>query len=318
MRLLLVALCLLLAAPAARAGAIAGQDDRRFVAALALWLADDEAQALPAFAGLAAGGNRAAQLILGLIDRTVPIQGPWLAARERAERIALARAPGGLSGRSWLAEAAADEPLARLWIGRDAVTATPEEALGFNALGEARAARLALQAVAARQGGGFGAVAGDPRYPPEVRYLVWKEWAATPGGPARVAAEIAARPFGDPQVALFTGRGLPPGGLDAWLATASLAAPLRAVCTVCPQETAGCLRAAYRLVGDYPGLIELGTPSETLVPAGAWLASERGRLAPLRVATARGRFAYETAVTVAAESPCLAAALAAEVARFRG
>ena len=316
MRLLVVAVCAFLAAGIARAEPVAGQDDPRFRAALSLWLADDEALALPALAALSVEGNRAAQILLGLVDRTVPLQGPWLATRAREERIALTRAPGGLSGRSWLAEAAAVDPLARLWLARDAVTTTPEVALAFAARGEERAARLALQAVAARQGEGFAAVADDPRYPPAMRYLVWKEWAATPEGRVRTAAEIAARPPGDPQTLLHTGRSTPPDAVDTWLSAASLAAPLRAACAICPDEVARCLGAAYRLVGDYPGLVALGTPSETLVASEVWLASARGRIAPLRVATARGRFGYETAVMIGAESPCLADALAAEVARF--
>jgi hypothetical protein len=317
MRLVAIALCAVLATPATRADPIAGQGDPRFVAALTLWLADDEVRSLPALAALAADGNRAAQILLGLIDRTPPVQGPWLATRPRAARRALTRDEGGLSGRTWLADAAADTSLARLWIARDAVTATPPTALAFAALGENRAARLALQAIAARQGDGFAAVADDPRYPPGMRYLVWNEWAATPAGRARAEAEIARLPPGDPQILLHHGREPPPESLAGWLAGAALAAPLRSTCAICPAEATQCLLAAYRLGGDYPGLLALGTPSETLVPADVWLASPRGRRAPLRVASARGRFGYETAMRVEATSPCLADALAAEVTRFR-
>ena len=325
MRLLAAALCALQALPlvvaVARAEPIAGQSDPGFTAALTIWLADDEADALPALATLAAEGNRAAQVLLGLIDRTPPVQGPWLAARPRAERLALTRAPGGLSGRSWLGEAAADTALARLWLARDAVAATPQTALALAALGEDRAARLALQAIAARQAGGFAAVADDPLYPPTMRYLVWREWAASPAAApdaaTRIAREIAALSPGDPQIHLHTGRRPPPAALDGWLATADLAAPLRATCTLCPAEIARCLGTLYRLVGEYPGLAEFGSPSETLVPPGVWLASPRGRRASLRVATARGRFGYEVAVAVRQGDPCLADALAAEVARFR-
>src|SRR5690606_14136001 len=108
---LLLACLLLGLAGAAGAATIAGQDDPRFRAALAAWLADDEPAALPELAALAARDNRAAQILLALIDRVAVYQGPWLLRRERATRLALTRAPGGLSGRSWMAEAAADTPL---------------------------------------------------------------------------------------------------------------------------------------------------------------------------------------------------------------
>jgi hypothetical protein len=316
---LLLALALLLAAPPARADPVAGSDAPRFRAAVTLWLADDEAEALPALAGLAAEGNRAAQILLALVDRMPPLQGPWLATRPRAERLALMRAPGGLSGRSWLGEAAADEALARLWLARDRITASPHTALALAAIGEPRAARETLQAVAARQGRGFAAVADDPLYPPEMRELVWREWATTAEGRARAEAEIAALPPGDPQIQRYAARPVPPGSLEAWLRAAPLAAPLHATCSAfCPASGARCHRAAFLLVGGYPGLIEFGSPAEALVPTATWLASPRGRLALLRVAGPRGRFAYETAMTTRREDACLADALDAEVRRFRG
>ena len=68
--------------PARRAPSpIAGQADPRFQAALAAWLADDEPAALPELAALAAEGNRAAQVLLALIDRVPAYQGPWLVER---------------------------------------------------------------------------------------------------------------------------------------------------------------------------------------------------------------------------------------------
>ena len=72
-------LAILTPAPASGAS-LAGQDDPRFVGALDLWLADDEAEALPALAALAAQGNRAAQVLLALIDANLPYQGPGSSA----------------------------------------------------------------------------------------------------------------------------------------------------------------------------------------------------------------------------------------------
>jgi hypothetical protein len=298
------------------AAPIRGQDDPRFAAALALWLADDEAASLPALAALAAGGNRAAQVLLALVDAAPPLQGPWLAGLPRDERLRLMRAPGGLSGRSWMLAAAEDTALARLWVERHDPSSGVATAMAFAALGETRAARSMLQAVAARQRHGFAAVADRPDYPPDLRHLVWREWAAQPGGRARVEAEIAALMPGDPQIGRFRDRPVAPAERDAWLAAAPLAAPLRATCAVCPEEVAACLRAAYALVGGHASLAEFGTPSETLVPPDRWNASPRGRLALLRLAPARRMFADAVFAAVRAESRCLADALAAETARF--
>jgi hypothetical protein len=301
---------------AAAPSGVAGQGDPRFVAALALWLGDDEAEALPALAALAAEDNRAAQVLLALIDANPPVQGPWLVRRPRAERLALLRAPGGLSGRSWMDEAAVDTALARLWVERRSTATTPATALAFAAMGEERAARETLQAIAARQRRGFAAVADDPRYPPDLRHLVWREWAEEPGGGARIEAEIAALMPGDPQIGRFAPRPVTGEERDAWLAAAPLAAPLRATCAVCPRSLAACLRGAWTLIGDHTLLAEFGTPSETLIPPEVWHASRRGRLALLRLPGTRRQFADTIFAAVRAEDRCLAEALAAEMARF--
>jgi hypothetical protein len=82
---------------------------------VAAWLDDDDQTALPALAKLAHEANRAAPVQLGRIA-TRPM-GPWLAGLDRKERNALLRAPGGLSGTSWLKVAAeAGEPLAGLFV----------------------------------------------------------------------------------------------------------------------------------------------------------------------------------------------------------
>jgi hypothetical protein len=315
--LALLCACLLALAAAVRAEPVAGQRDPRFEAALELWLADDEATALPQLAALAAEGNRAAQVLVALIDRVPEYQGPWLVGLERAERIGLTRAPGKLSGRSWMAEAAVDTPLARLWMQSDAAGMTIETALAFAEIGEARAAREAVQALAARQYRGFAEVAGDPSYPPDLRYLIWREWAKTPEGRDRAMAEIATLPPGDPQIVRFIGRPVDRTAMDAWLASAPLAAPLRATCdAACPAGPTTCLRAAYRLVKGHPLLAEFGTPSETLIPPDVWHASPRGRMALLRRPDARFRFGYALSAVVRSEDACLADALAAEVARY--
>lgn len=319
-----VLLLLALAAAPAPTAELRGQDDPRFRAALDLWLADDEAVALPELAALAAGGNRAAQVLLARIDATPMLHGPWLAALPRAERIVLMRAPGGFSGTSWMQAAAEDTPLARLWLVQPTPEATVETALGFAAMGEARAARDTLYGLAGRQARGFAAHADAPHFPPDLRYLVWLEWDEDPATRARAEAEIAAHHPGDPQLARYDFRDIPAADLMDWLATAPLAAPLRDACAaLCPASGDACLRAAFLLVGgrvemisNHVGLSSLGPPSETLVATEAWNASPRGRATLLRDPYTRFRTEPGFLTKLAAEDACFADALAAETARF--
>jgi hypothetical protein len=214
-------------------------------------------------------------------------------------------------------KAAADTPLAALWLERDSTETTVETALAFAGMGEDRAAREALLALSARQYRGFAAAAADPRYPPDLRHLVWREWAETPEGRAAAEAEIAALMPGDPQIRRFADRPVSQAETDDWLAAAPLAAPLRATCeAICPASPVTCRRAAYRLLHEHTQLAQFGTPSETLIPPETWYASPRGQKAVLRVPLARSTRAYAIAMDMRTKDACLADALAAEVARY--
>lgn len=68
--------------------------------AIVTWLAGDDGKALPELATLAENGNRDARILLGRI--ATRSQSNWLKALDRDKRNKLLRAPGGLSGHSWL------------------------------------------------------------------------------------------------------------------------------------------------------------------------------------------------------------------------
>lgn len=321
----LALLLLTLGTDPARAAELRGQDDPRFRAALALWLADDDETALPELAALAAEGNRAAQVLLAQIDATPWFQGPWLVGLPRKQRSALLRAPGGLSGRSWMQVAAEDTPLAQLWLIQHLPDNTAENALTFAAMGESAAARQTLFALSRRGYHGFAARADDPNYPPDMRYLIWREWTEDPATRARAEAEIAAMHQGDPQLTHFDSRPIDPGAFDEWLANAPLVASRRAFCeAACPDSVRSCTRATYQLsvgtavfISGHDGLLLAGSPSESLLAPEVWDASPRGRAAILRHPDSRSASAEATLATVAAEDACFAAALTEEVARFK-
>jgi hypothetical protein len=305
--------------PPASADEIAGQADPRFQRALAEWLDDDDENSLPAFAALAAEDSRAAQVMLGLIEVTTILHGPWLAQRPRAERRALMRQPGGLSGRSWMTAAAADTPLAAAWVALWSAGGQvgSEPARVFAALGEDRALRMALIAMSVGDKAGVGVLADEPFYPPSLRFLVWRDWARDPAMAPRIAAEIAALPPGDPQIATQTGNSASPADRADWLAEAEPTALMRAFCEVaCPADPPPCVAAIY-LFHANPEMTEFGSPVETLVSSEAWHASPRGRSSVLRHALPADKGLREHLLAqVTARDACFGTELAASVARF--
>lgn len=288
-----VALGLALAAPArAEAPPLAGEAAPGFQAALALWLDGEEAAALPELAALARAENRAAQVLLGLIDVTPQYQGRWLYARPRAERIALMRAPaegsGGLSGRNWLRLAAVDTPLAAAWVQLWEGDAGAEAMLSFVRLGEAGASRTAAKRLARRDVRGFGALADDPDFPAFAMGLAIRDWQGS--APERAALTLAALDPADPGRALVGAYRPDPAALLALAATdpglALLAGHLEALCPGPEADTAARaarLAAAFEGVGGWWGLADLGPPVERLVGAEAWVASAQGQAAFVRL-----------------------------------
>lgn len=312
------------AAPAPGAETVPGAAEPPFVAAVEAWLADDEAAALPVLSDLAEDGNTAAQMLLALIDKTPSLQGAWLTNRPREERAALMRAPGGLSGRSWMHAAAETTPLAGLWTALWQVDTPVSVALDFAAAGETRAARETLLALAARGREGFAEAADDPHYPPAMRYLVWREWAAAPAGDEaalRRAREIAALSPAHPQRAMI---GHPPDPASAaqWLRENRDVFPaIAAFCDAnCGAAAGNCAQAAYEAFASYPMLATFGSPSATLIDPLRFAESPRGQGALLRrlllTVDARGR---RSLIERAEEtSACFAEALRSEAQHYTG
>jgi hypothetical protein len=291
---------------------IAGAEAPGFLLARAAWLEDDEAGALSQLGELARQGNAAAQVLIGLIDKSPWLQGPWLAQLDRGERISLMRAPGGLSGRSWLTHAA-DEPLAATWLAILRPDGGPEVGAAFAAMNEHRAARDALATLAAREHPGLGSVWGD-WMDLEMAFVLWPR--ADDALRARIDAAV---PPDHPQRGLMGGVTLP-GALDRWLAESPATAALRHLCaSECPQSQNPCRAAAYAALGSHIAVLTVGSPAETLIPQDEFLASPRGRSAILRrmllTADARGRRALIQRAE--AGDSCLGVRLALEELRYR-
>lgn len=300
------------ATPLSAPPAISGVGAAAFREARDAWLADDEAAALPRLALLAEAGNDAARLMLALIDKRPELQGPFLALLPRAERIALLRRPGGISGQSWL-PLLEGAPLAEAWRALLLPGQEAQAIAAFTALGETRAARAALLAQGARANAALQAI--DPETTdPELLFALWRR-----AGPDRRAAIEALVPEDHPQ-RLQMGLPLAEGALARWLETSPAAAPVALVCAhLCPAEPAACREAAYRTLPSHDSLLGFGSPAEALVPEADFLASPRGRAAFLQrlllASPMRGRRAM--LARLGESSACLAQALEAEAERYR-
>jgi hypothetical protein len=270
---------------------LAGRQDPAFQAALEAWLSGDEAQALPTLAGLAAADNRAAQVLLGLIDVTPQYQGRWLYALPRPERVALMRAQSvgssGVSGRNWLREAAVEEPLAAAWVQLWDGNAKAEIMLDFARLGEESATRTAAKRLARRDAKGFGVLADDPDFPLFAMGLAIRDWQKT--DPARAKAAQEALPLADPGRALIGPYKPDPLALLALAETDPALWMLdRHLAALCPNSDdvatrAKRLAAALEMLGGWWGLADLGPPVEALIKPDRWVTSAQGKAAFVRL-----------------------------------
>lgn len=295
----------------AMAAPVAGQDDPAFEAAVADWLEGSEGPALTALSQLAAQGSAAAQVFLAIIDTTPAYQGDWLASLSRDQRIAVLRAPGGLSGQNWMRVAAEREPLAqaflRLWDG----DATPQVVLDFARLGEMRIAHMAARQLFSREKRGFGAVADDPAFPPGLTPLAIRDW--QDDDPARANSARADLAPGDPGRKVV-GLGDPaPDEMLLWARSHPLAANLlRTLETLCPGSDlrAEDLAAYLSQSGGFWALAWVGPPSENLVDPARYAASPQAAQTAQSLLRA-GPLAGPAAI---AASPCIAALLEARAA----
>ena len=273
-RVALFGLICALATPAAMS---AQTPDQRRDTAIALWLADSEIAGLQALAALATEGDVQSQLLLGMIDKDAALQGPEVLALSRRARLALLRAPGGLSGRNWVHAAAAQgDARAKNWQAVWTLSADLTTAARFVALGESRAAARTLLALSQRQESGFAPeVLAQPWYPDTLLYLSHH----------RVLTDDMAPRLhpGDPQHRFGSAGQGARAALQDWLATSPVSLPLRAACAVvCPQSVAACTQALYLGIGSYDALLSHGTPVAGLIDEGRFAASPRGQAALAR------------------------------------
>lgn len=265
--LICVAMLIVITGPAA--ADIPGHDDPDFSAALAHWLQGDDLNALRQMAILANADNTAAQVMLALIDKTAALPGPDLIALPRAERIALMRQPGGLSGQSWIYAAADSHDIPRTWIALWKLEGGTELARDFASYAEPRATREALLTLVSRSESGFPApVRGQDWYPASLAYLT-EDRIVTP-------ADLRHLPPYHPLQGMV-GTAQTDAQLQRWLNEDDLALPLREACdSQCPATRDLCARALFQALDGYTALLLMGSPVASLIPDAEFAASPRG------------------------------------------
>lgn len=248
---------------------IDGVDDPDFRKALAFWLDGNDANSIPGFAALAHDNNTASQILLALVDKTATWQGPMIALLPRAERIELLRAPGAMSGRSWMTVASESNQIAQDWVALWQMQGGVDVAERFAEMGEARAARTALLMTANRQGTGFAPpVLTEPWYPESLRHLTRSR--------ALTVEDVIGLHAGHP-IRKSAGLSVADSDLREWLQQTPLSLHLRAACAVkCPDTKADCMLALYHGLSSYYALLVMGSPSENIIPDEDFAQSARG------------------------------------------
>lgn len=267
----------------------AGAEDPRFREAVELWLTGEDLPALTALSGLSHEGNRAAQILLGRIEVRAIFAAHLTAGMPRAERMALMRKPGGLSGQSWLAEAAADDPLALAFVAADR---RDERAGALAVLLAAGETDTALKAAEAMIWAGQATDADKVLRPMRKRLPAHGQLIADL---ARAMRGQAAYVGSARMPALPGANGESPAGMvwmqpnpralveDAALRKRARAAvgkvepwtPVRTFCQKhCVSDVPGCTVMGVALMWDL-GALPLGSPAESLIPNTTYWASPR-------------------------------------------
>ncbi len=309
-------------------------------AALAAWLADDDATALPALAALAREGDVPSALFLAAIELRQP-DSAYRMGLSPTEKRDILRAPGSAFGTPWTEvvpeEAAPDTILAlRALRARDWDVAI-SAAL---AAGETGIARLAVLALAEESPPDLFDLDLSEPLPGYLRPVLWSTaiwWAGMSGSDQdvrRLLDELAAAPDGlarrvaasnalggtaetiDPHQAAL-GRllrsGAAPSGADAalvaeaaaYLAAAPEAQPARDLCAAnCPGDLDGCLVAANTAARGYATLFALDTPLAAAIPTERFRASPRAQADLLRLS--RGSAALLSLLPATPGGSCLA------------
>ncbi len=275
--------------PLSIAAQVSGADAPEFSTAVTNWLnGEDDLAALQTLSELAQANNAAAQILLARLERTPHLTAHVTETLTRAERIALLRMPGGLSGRSWMTAAAETTPLAQAFLDNAGQDTRVESLRTLYEAGETAAATRSLPGVIS-----YGtvdlvrAMEDLDVMPDEARILIASYAAAElywqSGAAIQIANPIAERR--PPELALIWRPVFPaewaesPAARELALANSiniESLSPLRTFCsTECGDQASACIAAGAALLSANAATLPFASPSESLIPTDRYWQSPR-------------------------------------------
>jgi hypothetical protein len=338
-----------------QANDLSGFNDPALLAAIEVWLQDDDTKSLPVFAFLAGEGNKAARLLLARIEATEQAASDFVSGLSRKERIDLFRSNSGkgLFRPTWLkSEMQAGNKVAAVLLESSNTTVNVPAIRTLYEIGEEEAAYDLIREVA-----GIGSqedkeelanfLPPGSELTPYLRALQSPVAGLTPGHAAlqkiingneaiKAANDFPGSKHETSAAAEFIEFGYQ-NGVDAsdfnqtnsyyddlanWIEAESATAPITTLCRrVCNNGyVKSCAITAFGLVGGYYKAIKFDSPIQTLIKQSRYVTSDRAVGMVLRrisfVKTAAGTPMISDR-GLREKSPCLAKAVA-EVRATRG
>jgi hypothetical protein len=277
---------------------VPGADDPSYAESVAAWLTgDDDLAALQSLGALAADGNTAAQILLARLERTAHLTAHLTDGMARADRIALLRQPGGLSGRSWMDAAAETSPLAQAFLDNATQDTRVESLRLLFESGEHAYATRSLPGLLSHDPDEWARAMQDMDVmPDEARVLIASvasmEMFFRSGMRIDIANPVQERR--PPEIALiwnpvdpFEARLNPEARALAMTHAVSIPshAPMRTLCEArCGDELNACMAAGAALLGiSAAPIMPFASPSEALIPNEAYWSSPRMEADVLRL-----------------------------------
>ncbi len=290
--------------------------------AVAAWLSDIDEVAIPLLSKLASGGNEQAMILLGQIARRPGEFSPFMHNLSKKERSRLLKAPKGLFGESWLKRVHKNKELADALLSIDDVPNRFTGALlllQYNERGQAIRSFRRFEVSGVIPDHYLNSIKAVD-FPKELDSFKWYV-ETVKGNPNEVLKDALAEMAGDNlntyqyilyishllnnksqyesdiKLAMATLRGdsYPRKGetwpeMDAYsdkayeiYRKAPELRPIVNVCSqLCPDEINLCFRTSYTLLGGYAGLLDMQSPSETIIPAKRYFESKRFSIDMLR------------------------------------
>ena len=294
----------------AQANDLSGFDDPALLAAIEVWLQDNDTESLPVFASLAGEGNKAARLLLARIEATEQAASNFVSGLSRKERIDLFRSDSGkgLFRPTWLkSEMQAGNKVAAVLLESSLTTVNVPAIRTLYEIGEEEAAYNPIRMVATsgsqddkKELASF--MPPGSELTPYLRAQQKPVKGFTPGHAALQMIIGGSEAVGSPSI--FTGsehdtdaavdfvefgyqNGVEASAFDqtngyyddmaSWIEAESATAPIATLChRICKNEDVkSCAITVFGIAGGYYKVIKFDSPLQALIEQSRYVTSDR-------------------------------------------